>query len=95
MITPFVAKFLRHVATGGFDGVPGNSALGRCVFETTKGPGAQIYKQGLGMIASSWTRRLQEKGYVFAWDNKGHTYVRIKPAGTAALKEYDDAQKQG
>ena len=95
MITPFVAKFLRHVATGGPRGVAGDAALGSCVFTKRKDGVANMYKQGLGMLASSWTRRLQAKGYVFAWDDEyNHTHVRITKAGQQALKEYDDGQAQ-
>ena len=90
MISDFVAKFLRHVATGGPDGVAGNSALGRCVFTKHQSGFANMYNQGLGMIAAAWTTRLQNKGYVKAWmDEHGHTHVRITKAGQEALKEYD------
>ena len=95
MISAFVAKFLRHVATGGSDGVAGNAALGSCVFTKRKEGVANMYKQGLGMIAAAWTTRLQKKGYVRAWEDKfNNTHVRITTAGQQALKEYDDGQAQ-
>ena len=95
MITPFVAKFLRHVAKGGDKGVAGDSALGHCVLTKRKEGVANMYTQGIGMVASMWTRRLQQRGFVFAWDDEYcATHVRITKAGLQALKEYDDGQAQ-
>lgn len=93
MISPFVYKFLKHVATGGVDGVCGNSALGSVVFECKDRASAARYNQGLGMLASRWATRLHKAGYVWhGTDKHGTAKVTIKPAGLAALKEYEDGQ---
>lgn len=96
MISPFVYKFLKHVATGGIHGVRGNAALGSVVFACK--PAAekpQSYQQGLGMLASCWSTRLHNKGLVWHGSDKyGDPLVTIKPAGLAAIEEYENGQKK-
>lgn len=94
MISPFVYKFLKHVATGGIKGVAGNSALGGVVFACKPGVDRpNMYTQGLGMLASLWSTRLHKQGLVWhGSDRYGNTTVTIKPAGLAAIEEYENGQ---
>jgi len=92
MISPFVYKFLKHVATGGIRGVRGNSALGGVVFNL-RGGSRGSNAQGLGMLASRWSTRLHNKGLVWhGSDEYGNPLVTIKPAGLAAIEEYENGQ---
>ena len=51
--------------------------------------------QGLGMLASVRSTRLHNKGLVWHGSDKyGDSLVTIKPAGLAAIKEYEDGQSK-